>query len=1082
MNPSIILGLITVIGAYGATRVPNPDDFTTSFQQAQSFYSAGAYDQAIERYEEITRVRSRLMDVRRVKVRVGNASFPVQEAAAYQTGNAYAKLYEEYSRFAAESRDVVKQRGFDAQADSAFARAVAAFRRVIETATSRELEVLAHQRLVDLYYQAKRYSEVLQAAQQLITRYPDSPGSADAYYNVGWSYYHLKDYSHAIEAFQTLLRKFPTGYRADRSLFQIGESYLDQGDYLKAVEYYTQLIDRQHIQDLTEAELKKMRREKLAGLVDETALELAAKAQIRIGTCYTKAGRYEDGLKAYQQVITLFSTERKLVEEAYLRIADLFQAKGDMEASIRTYREAIDRSSDRVLKARVQYALAERFFTAEDYAKAIEEYRIYLKGYADIAERVGFPPDRVRYRMGSSYQQLAQKYIEVGDRTQAEEWLAIAITQYDTLCTNPSSPYALDARFNRGLAYQTLGTDKAARKAVEDYHVIIRDAPQDVYAQRALIQLGELYFNRGDYDRAIKTVQMLLDRYPDSSYRDAAYMRLALSYQAQNDLDRAIPAFLTIPKGSSYFARARLGAGHAYVAQQRNEDALRVLREGLAAADDDEQRASFHYLFGQACTAQGDYRQAMFHFTEALTHTSNPQLTEALRFSRANAAFSAKDYVQAEEDFRWIVDHVQDKEKIRSAENALALCYLNQNKSEDAIRTFARMVENASQPEEKADLLSHLVDLYYNGDDYANAIHTAQQLIALDFPDVLREGQSYRLKEKAYFLLGDAFNRMGRVDEAVRVFQEALERYPDSYFARDMRLTIGTYWFTQGDLDRAKEIFTELLGAGLDAERARVVRFYLANTHYSLREFEEAKRVFEGLLRDYPHAEEMPDILFGLAESHYQLGDFEKALGYYERILREFPKATSADDAQYNMAWCLIELRREEEAMEALRGLLKRYPDSEFAASAQFTLGDYAYNRGDYKAAMEAYRRVQERYPDSPVAANVPRLMDQLTEALAYQDFERGIAWMDSAQTTENKALYEQAARMFQEVLDRYPHTESAVGALSNMGVCWENLGRWRDAVQVYDRVIALYEQKRASREALQFAKSHRDWIVTTRL
>ena len=119
-------------------------------------------------------------------------------------------------------------------------------------------------------------------------------------------------------------------------------------------------MERQRIETLTEDELLQMKREKMAGLVDETALELAAKAMIRVGSCYAQLGSFAEGLKAYHRVIDLFSTERSLVEEAYLRMADLYREQGNLDAALQTYREAIDQSQDRTLKARIQYALAER--------------------------------------------------------------------------------------------------------------------------------------------------------------------------------------------------------------------------------------------------------------------------------------------------------------------------------------------------------------------------------------------------------------------------------------------------------------------------------------------------------------------------------------------------------------------------------------------------------------------------------------------------------------------------------------------------------------------------------------------------
>jgi TolA-binding protein len=182
------------------------------------------------------------------------------------------------------------------------------------------------------------------------------------------------------------------------------------------------------------------------------------------------------------------------------------------------------------------------------------------------------------------------------------------------------------------------------------------------------------------------------------------------------------------------------------------------------------------------------------------------------------------------------------------------------------------------------------------------------------------------------------------------------------------------------------------------------------------------------------------------------------------------------------MAWSLIELQQEEQAMTAFGRLLKRYPDSEFAASAQFTFGDYAYNRGDYEAAAEAYRTVQEKYSDAPVAKQVPRLLSELVEAIAYQEYEIGLALMDSADVTQNTVYFREAVQVFDQVQERFPGTESEIGALSNMGVCYEGLGEWREAVEVYEQVIGLYEEQLATKEAFQFAKSHRDWIVSTRL
>ena len=189
MNLNLILGILAAAGAYLATRTPTENELVSSFQEAQRFYAEGAYDQAIAEYTEVSQLRSRALEVDKVQVVVGEESFPLQEAAAYQIGNAHSKFYEDYDRFADEARNADKRVEYRGLADSSFARSVAAFRHVIATAESEVLRVQAHGRLIDFYFTAEAYSDVIIASRELIAAYPDGPHVIVGYYNTGWTYY-----------------------------------------------------------------------------------------------------------------------------------------------------------------------------------------------------------------------------------------------------------------------------------------------------------------------------------------------------------------------------------------------------------------------------------------------------------------------------------------------------------------------------------------------------------------------------------------------------------------------------------------------------------------------------------------------------------------------------------------------------------------------------------------------------------------------------------------------------------------------------------------------------------------------------
>jgi tetratricopeptide (TPR) repeat protein len=72
---------------------------------------------------------------------------------------------------------------------------------------------------------------------------------------------------------------------------------------------------------------------------------------------------------------------------------------------------------------------------------------------------------------------------------------------------------------------------------------------------------------------------------------------------------------------------------------------------------------------------------------------------------------------------------------------------------------------------------------------------------------------------------------------------------------------------------------------------------------------------------------------------------------------------------------------------------------------------------------------------------------------------------------------------IFEKVVDQYPNTESEIGALSNMGICYEELSRFQDAIKVYEKVMQKYEDGLGvSYEAFKFAQMHKDYIVANRL
>jgi len=68
----LLIGALTFGGAYFSFKTPSEQEMVDSFGEAQRFYAEGAYDQAIERYEQLSLIRSRILDAEKVEATVGD--------------------------------------------------------------------------------------------------------------------------------------------------------------------------------------------------------------------------------------------------------------------------------------------------------------------------------------------------------------------------------------------------------------------------------------------------------------------------------------------------------------------------------------------------------------------------------------------------------------------------------------------------------------------------------------------------------------------------------------------------------------------------------------------------------------------------------------------------------------------------------------------------------------------------------------------------------------------------------------------------------------------------------------------------
>ena len=861
--------LIVISGmAYFVTGIPTPDEMIANFDSAQKFYTSGAYDQALEAYQEVSEIESRFLEEEKVIVEFGTLQIPVQDASIYKIGQTYFKMIQEEDRKAAESDATDEEKEKSRQLALEYAEKSTEYYDLVQQRTAiEEFKAQSQNQIVNTWYEVLDYDRVIQEGQELIEKYPESSYVLDAMYNIGWAQYDRKDYDKSIETFNMLVSRYPTaGYKSNRALFQIGESYYDQEKYGEAIPSYQRLVDKMRINELTEQEIQRIQRDKLAGITDETALDLAAKAQLKVGACYANIGDFDGASSAYKRVADLFKFDQNLVSEAYQRMADMYLDQGEFESSIQAYRDAIDEVPDKIFSAKMQILISQRYYEHEYYEDAVREWNHYINSYSDVALRAGLNVDEAFLNLGRSYYSVGDNFLKQDEEQAGYDNLALSLTTYDRLLEQfPDTEIKERMYFYQGLSLFRYDDDEHKRQSIAKYDQLLTEYPETPYKVYVYFFKARAYQALSQYDESIALYQQIIDEFPEDPQINSAWMEMALAYKNAGDEEKALPNYLKVgDEEPQLFTTARLLASQFLYQQRRYDEVIDVVSDAV----DDTSKVESNYRLSQLYIMRGNaYKnsnrteQAIEDYTLAY-NLNVPDTKEMSAVYRAGAYIDVGQLSTAESDLKQLMNSTDDEVR-RNAQIRLAIISVQQKKQEQAIQTYLDLYNDTEDEIEKLNFLRNLVQLSFLSEDWTRVDNFAHMMLDSDIAEGKKvENQEFYYKEEAYFNLALSNEARGDTIKARDYLLSGYKAFPKSVFSPDMLIKLGTYYLTVGQLrneaaaqgvqaiDLAADYFSEYIKNFQNTPYSEMAHYYLGFCYYNGRRFDEAYDAFRSFAQN----------------------------------------------------------------------------------------------------------------------------------------------------------------------------------------------------------------------------------------
>ena len=319
----------------------------------------------------------------------------------------------------------------------------------------------------------------------------EEPGSdyfSKAHYQIAGIYMNRFDWDSANQHYQTIVDAHAAGYLAGKSRSAIAN-----------IRKNRQLIDENRTIYLNVPEDQR-KDPKLEGY------NKAARALQAVADGYSNLGSHEEAIKNYTELVDNFP-EYNLSPQAQFTIGNIYFYKlYDYITGWQAYLKVIEKFPDSFEAKKADTLLKETDQTLKEIKHEQDYILKYRREKAVEYKKAGRYVDQSEVYSVFG-EQVAQAYINI-----ARSWLSLK-----------NYPFAVKA-----------------------YKELVEELPMEKFVVAdSLFQIGKLYQESGDYERAIEAYDNLFDKAPESGRRDESIYRQAVCFEAIREFTNSYKQYKT---------------------------------------------------------------------------------------------------------------------------------------------------------------------------------------------------------------------------------------------------------------------------------------------------------------------------------------------------------------------------------------------------------------------------------------------------------------------------------------------------------------------------------------------------------
>ena len=1009
----------------------------------QAYARAEQYDHALEALQQyIDRYPTHIEVASAMRARADALS---QLGEHTRAGAAYRDVHATYPASTNAPQDLLSA-GENYHKGGALPEAGAAYRQLVEQYPKSPLINEATFNLGRVLLEQTRTEEALAQFRTLAER----PGSAkrkpDALLEMGNIALSRDNLSEAERIFANLRARYPATPAAQNSHLILGAWHAGKNDWERAEKTYNNALatipnnTRRQQAMLGSANAKRKlgksesaRQRYAAFLRAYPKSPFHAHALLGYGRAYADLKNYRNALDAFKNLQEKYP-DADVSIQAYGDIGNLWRVLGTHQKALSAYQTYLTRIQSPIEKANARLLIAQICEDLHWYDLAAENYRTLINS--------AIP----RYAAEGQYG-LARVFEKTGQT-------ARALREYRTYIKNHGdAPNAETAETRIQLLTQFSTETDRDRTWIE----LLANLPGIADDAHTQFKLGKTFYNQKHYNRAIPHLEIALSiqglplEVPDG-WADFASANNDTSASKESPAPTATDT-LALAAEAARAAEAALALSDGR-AQGNMRDGTGASRDGTGAVPYTSENIPAEGPSDTAIDTPPSADTSDEAFTNAPSWASNAYyllgnsyLKQARRATLEN---KSPDEWQNKglTTLKILVKQFPDNDHTNDA--ALTVIHTETAHIQpDTLRAQTRLSAYRAYRQTHAnspELRLRIADAHFANTHIDSALSIYLQ--------VQKDADNPTLKEKATYGIGLCQAQQQQHIRAEETLKNFLFTYPQSDLSSHAQFQLGRILLNREFYASAAEAFSELLSASPSLALQRTARSLLAESYHRLGDHQRAIKIDERLITHNT----TPQLLRRLAKSYAHNNQRDKAITTYNMYLRKYPQAPDADSIAYTRAELLTSRNRTSEALAAFREFSKKYPDSPLGVQADQAVGDLLFQTEKYAQAIAAYRRIPEPARNETQAAREVlslyrlRRISEANKAAGQfkKTYKTATEWIARFEVEKGKYQLaiknpKKARQIFQDISKKYANTEAEADARYHIIRAYYNEGPDKD-------------------------------------